>query len=84
MNHWKKTIIKKIESLYSADDDDKDIKNMGLLLLERAKILEGFINYHTNWRDYPENILWKYLIECVLKKNEMINEARKFIIIYKN
>lgn len=57
-------IINDIEKLYPADCYYEDTAHIGKVLLEKAKIKIGYIEYFSNWRNYPEIVLNEYLNQC--------------------
>jgi hypothetical protein len=60
----KQQIINEIEKLYPADCIYDDTTNIGKVLLEKAKTLTGFTDYHEDWRDYSIFTLQSYLNLC--------------------
>ena len=72
----KKYILDQIEEYYPVDNLDPDNAKIGQILLEKAKIQTGYINWFADWREYPENVLRQYLENCIKFKNEVHDRIR--------
>jgi len=73
----KQEIILIIERLYPADTKFDD-NQIGMRLLEKAKIFYGYTEFYYDWRDYPYHVLNKYLELC----QEFNERAKKELFVF--